>query len=557
MDSLEGQTLGNYKLLEQVGGGEWTAVYKARHEGLDAERLVTLCGGEGCPEDHPFRVRLRERANKAAQVQQPGLPHVTDHGSEKGYDFLVREEARGKVLAEIVAARGKLSPSQATDVALRVAECVDAAIAEGLADATASIDTVLITPDQEVRLTGILNREESRPQPWEKELRAAPDGVATDPMHNQAIGALLYHLATGKARERHKWSIEGTRSVDFDFALRELPVEMRGTLAMLMASDPRDPLDLASGIKELKKLREAIPDTSADDPPLATEAHLGEVAVAADAADAADAAAPAPEEATAVPDEGTPWLVIGMFLFLAAVIYAVYVYMHVKGAQDSKAWRQETYQPVAGRDFRKSVAWQYADVVQRSRKLIETTHFGQALELLNGFVESHPDSEWAEFARDETKRLAQTAARRYRDVKADVQRYKSLGKLDEARAFLDHVIRYYGLPEMVEDAKKEREALDKGPPPAEEGKEPGVEPEPGEPGPAEKPAGTTEEPKAETKAPEPAEGKPEGTVPAEDKKAGGAEDANAEEKLPDAGATKPADPTKPAAAKPAEDAAVK
>jgi len=192
-------------------------------------------------------------------------------------------------------------------------------------------------------------------------------------------------------------------------------------------------------------------------------------------------------------------------------------------------------------------------VVQRAGKLIETAHFGQALELLDGFTEGFPESEWTGPAKDEKERLVKTATRRYKDVKADVQRYKSLGKLDDARAFLDHVIRYYGLPELVEDAKEEREALDKPTPPAGEGKEPAKRPETGEPGAAEKPEGAAEEPEEETKTPHQTLTPAEGTEPRVLRDPGDVETPNAKEKLPDAGETKPSEPTKPAVEKPAED----
>jgi hypothetical protein len=505
-------------LLDQLVGGTWTAVYRAKREGSEADYLITLCGGQGCPDDHPFRARFRSIASKAPQVQHPSLPRVTDHGSEQGWDFMVWEDLRAKALAQILADRGKLSLSQAIDVVLKVAEGVAEAARAGLADATAGIETVAVTPDQQVRLTGILNREESPAQPWETEFRASPEKAPADSTHNRALAAMLYHLVTGRPRERHKWCITEARTVDFDARLRALPQAARETLAALMASDAGACPDLAAGLAALKRLREAVPDTSAEDLPLVAPEGSAGPALKGEALETPPTAVPTSEAAAGSPQTtqeaeqeaaaGVPWLVVGMFLLFVAIIYWVYVYFHVKGDEKTGGYRGGVGQ-VEEWNFTGSPAWQYADVVQRTSDLRDAEHFGDAMKLLDQFAERQPGTEWARYAQEEKQRLREVAFGCYERVKSDVQRLRSFGKTAEAQSLLDHVIRQYGIPELVEEAKKEKGKL------GETGTPPGDGP--GATTPIEKPAepGSTEaQPEAGKPAEPTAPPPPEPTQPA-------------------------------------------
>jgi hypothetical protein len=196
-----------------------------------------------------------------------------------------------------------------------------------------------------------------------------------------------------------------------------------------------------------------------------------------------------------------------MFLFFLAVIYWVYVYFQVRGGETPGSFRGGVG-PVEEREVKDSVAWQYAGAVQRAGELRDAEHFAEAMELLDQFAERHPNTEWAKYAMEEKRRLRDVASGCYERVRKDVQRYRLLQKAAEAQSLLDHVIRHYGVPELVEEAKKEKERLgEAGTPP---GAEPGTtEPkdkpaEPGQPEPkpeAEKPAEPAPTPPAEPKQP--------------------------------------------------------
>lgn len=94
-------TLGEFRLLQPLGGGGMGVVYLARQESLEREVALKLIR----PEQLYFpgaRARFQREVQTVAQLQHPGIVPVFTVGEEQGLPYFAMERVRGATLAEIL-----------------------------------------------------------------------------------------------------------------------------------------------------------------------------------------------------------------------------------------------------------------------------------------------------------------------------------------------------------------------------------------------------------------------------------------------------------------------
>lgn len=117
---------GQYEILEKLGEGGMSVVYKARH--LTVDRIVAvkvLLPGREL--DETSMQRFQQEARAAARLDHPGIVRVFDFGldEELNCPFLVMEYVQGQTLGEVLEERGALPEAQAKDIVLQVAEAIE------------------------------------------------------------------------------------------------------------------------------------------------------------------------------------------------------------------------------------------------------------------------------------------------------------------------------------------------------------------------------------------------------------------------------------------------
>ncbi len=97
MASLEGQTLGQYQVIAQMGSGGMATVYKAYHPRLDRYVAIKMLH-EAFQEDKNFLARFEREAQIVARLEHPHIVPVFDFDDYNGRPYLVMKYVEGRTL---------------------------------------------------------------------------------------------------------------------------------------------------------------------------------------------------------------------------------------------------------------------------------------------------------------------------------------------------------------------------------------------------------------------------------------------------------------------------
>lgn len=129
-----GQIVGtNYQIIERIGSGGMSIVYKARHLLLQREvALKILMPGRHM--DSTAISRFKQEAEAASRLNHPGIVRVDEFGLDEksNLPFLVMEYAEGECLSELIKKQGRLAPELVKEIVHRLTDALQSAHQAGV-----------------------------------------------------------------------------------------------------------------------------------------------------------------------------------------------------------------------------------------------------------------------------------------------------------------------------------------------------------------------------------------------------------------------------------------
>ncbi|HEX8411829.1 MAG TPA: protein kinase [Thermoanaerobaculia bacterium] len=313
MELASGSRIGPYEIVEPIGAGGMSEVYRARDHRLERDVAIKVLQG-GLSARPAAITRFEKEAKAVAALSHPNIVAIYDVGVEGGRSYLVMELLHGETLRNVMDAG--LSWRRAAKIAATVAEALRAAHARGIVHRDLKPDNIIVTHDGVVKVLdfGLARVVDERLSETSdtltapgtvmgtagymspEQVRGEPVGVASDLF---SLGCILHEMLSGVRPFGRGSPAETMASI-----LRDQPADLR-----MLRRDVPEPL-----IRVVERCLEKEPQDrfqSASDLAFA-------LAAAVDGSDSAARAAAAPRK----PSRASMALLAVLLVALVAAIFA-------------------------------------------------------------------------------------------------------------------------------------------------------------------------------------------------------------------------------------------
>jgi serine/threonine-protein kinase len=198
---------GRYELLELVGRGGMSSVWKA-HDGLLDRTVAIKVLHEQYTTDEEYVERFRREARSVAQLSHPNIVTVIDRGEDSGRQYIVFEYVAGENLKQLIEREGPLSVHDALVLSLQMARALGFAHTRGLIHRDVKPQNVLLNEDRQAKMTdfGIARSVDVQGVTLTGTVVGTSEYIAPEQARGQqvdaltdvySLGVVLYELLTG------------------------------------------------------------------------------------------------------------------------------------------------------------------------------------------------------------------------------------------------------------------------------------------------------------------------------------------------------------------------
>ena len=152
MPFVVGEQVGSYRIVEQLGQGGMSTVYKAYHAALD--RYVALKVLHPVFKgDRNFLVRFQREARIVARLEHPNIVPVYDFSEHEGTPYLVMRFVEGHTLKAVLIDAGGLPLGQVVAILRPVCEALEYAHGQGVLHRDVKPSNVLLSQGGKIYVT--------------------------------------------------------------------------------------------------------------------------------------------------------------------------------------------------------------------------------------------------------------------------------------------------------------------------------------------------------------------------------------------------------------------
>lgn len=148
-----GKILGNrYEILEKIGGGGMSYVYKARCNVLNRFVAIKILRDE-LISDPEFVAKFKQESLSAASLAHPNIVNIYDTGIEGDIYYIVMEYVKGETLKKYINRKGRLSEQETIKVSRQVAEALKHAHSNNIVHRDIKPHNILLTEEGIAKVT--------------------------------------------------------------------------------------------------------------------------------------------------------------------------------------------------------------------------------------------------------------------------------------------------------------------------------------------------------------------------------------------------------------------
>ncbi|RGY99426.1 Stk1 family PASTA domain-containing Ser/Thr kinase [Clostridium sp. AM58-1XD] len=220
-----------YEILERIGSGGMSDVYKAKCHKLNRMVAVKVLKEEFCS-DEGFISKFKMEAQSAARLAHPNIVSVYDVVDEGVLHYIVMELVEGITLKNYIAKKGHLDVQETIGIAIQVAQGIAAAHDQNIIHRDIKPQNIIISRDGKVKVTdfGIAKAVSSQTMSTTAigsvhyiSPEQARGGYSDARSDIYSLGITMYEMITGRV------PFEGDNTVTVALAHLEEPITPPGT----------------------------------------------------------------------------------------------------------------------------------------------------------------------------------------------------------------------------------------------------------------------------------------------------------------------------------------
>ena len=208
-----GQTLGHYRIEQQIGAGGMGVVYRAHDCRLDRDVALKLLP-ESLLKDPAASERLRKEALALSKLNHPNIAHVYDFDTQGGVAFLIMECVTGETLSKKLTS-GPLPEEVAVNIGVQIASALEDAAEVGVVHRDIKPSNIMLTSKGTVKVLDfglaklfragdheLTRSHDDIPDAAGTLPYMAPERLKSEPADFRSdiysLGSVLYETVTGK-----------------------------------------------------------------------------------------------------------------------------------------------------------------------------------------------------------------------------------------------------------------------------------------------------------------------------------------------------------------------
>lgn len=292
MPADDPETIGPYRLVEEIGSGGMAKLYLATKDGIAGFRhaVAIKVVGELLADDPAFVEMFLDEARLAARIRHPNVIYTEDLGEDGGRHYIVMEYVHGGSVAELVASLRELgrrmSPALAVSVIAAAAEGLHAAHEARSSDGTplgivhrdVSPQNILVSSEGAVKLIdfGVARADQRQHRTLEPgasrkgKLRyMPPEQLAADPALDRradvfSLAVVLWEMVSGRrifgqqTSDQVSEALREGRLPRLDALTEGVPPALADAVARALSHDPAERPATAREFREA--IVQAVPE---------------------------------------------------------------------------------------------------------------------------------------------------------------------------------------------------------------------------------------------------------------------------------------------------------
>jgi serine/threonine protein kinase len=195
-----GKTIGNYKIVDKLGAGGMGEVYRAHDSRLGRDVAVKVLP-EAFSSDAERLARFEREAKVLAGLSHPNVGSIFGIEESGGTTFLVLELVEGEDLAARLA-RGPMVVEEVVEVALQIAEALEAAHEQGIIHRDLKPANIVLGPDGRAKVLdfGLAKALDTEAGSSSHDLSHSPTVMASSPTVAGVILGTAAYMSPEQAR---------------------------------------------------------------------------------------------------------------------------------------------------------------------------------------------------------------------------------------------------------------------------------------------------------------------------------------------------------------------